>query len=1236
MLPIFNLIEKLFKDNLIRIGKRSQINNFRDSLFFHIDEKTNLLNNLLICAYFNQSPVVIIDQFNNEYFILSFYKTLLIINHKLIKTINPLVSTKPSIKFCFLSDCQNTFIQNINQNDEIKNDDSLIEENNNLIDQDNIINIDEDFKKEIQNFNQNIYFMKISPSNLKKIINIKSCLTGYLIKESYSKLNNKSNFEISSQEDKSSLIDTFNENDFIVLRSIGFGGTWVAKLIFHIDKEELFVMKHINTLHENEHQLFKRELDNYIDMSYPRLPKFYGTVKNQNMIVIEFINGQDLSNIEKKSFTKEDKYTIIFQLLMIFNYLHTKNFIYRDLKPNNVIIDEEKRAYLIDFDRMHHTTDEGEFTKDIESPFTLPKDDKNEISFFEDIYSLCMMIYYIINEKEPPKEHKNEISNDNKLRQNKFPIYDFMIDFYSQNCKSIDVSLLPNDPLVQFDLGNLHLTNQHGIENDYKAIGFFRAAAKNNHPEALFNLGAFYYQGKYVEKDMNESIHYFTLAAEKNHLEAQYNFGVFYSLGKYVERDINKAISYYSLAANQNHPQAQHNLALIYYSGQDVKKDINKAIHYFSLAVKQNHPNAQYNLGAIYYKDQDIKRDIDKAIHYFTLAADQNHPNAQYSLGVIYYEDQEIKRDIGKSIYYFSLAADQNHQEAQYSLGVIYYTGQDVTQDIGKAIHYFKLAAKQGCAEAQFILGNIFISNQYVKRDVSKAIQYYSQAANQNHSEALFKLGSLYYFDQDIPRDISKAILNFSLVSDQKRPQAQYLLGYIYLNSKDIEKAIHYFELAAKQGCLEAQFILGNIYISNQYVQRDVNKAIQYYSLAANQNHSEALFKLGSIYALDQDIPRDMDKAIHYFSLAADHNHPKALYNLAILYYSGQDVTKDIQKAIRYLTLAADQGFAESQFNLGAIYFNGDYVPQDIKKAMHYFSLAADQSFAEAQFILGIIYNSNKYFTRDINKAIYYFKLASNQEHSKAQYILGTMYYLGINLSQNVKEGQYYIILSSLNGNRQANFAHGFLLHEGKHIKKDIMEAIKYYKESSSFNNQYAKNNLGIIYKNGYGKEIKENKGLAIEYFKEAIRHKNDYLSKYNLAHLYFYDESYKQDINGTIKLLVESSRSFQNSMVLLCLLLIKQFGNDLTTIEQKIKEHTENKNAIKIINAIIYLNDLMNKKSFDLLYESYKKMDFLYNIGMKPILSSSIENAGVKSIPKCSKAKNISELFYEGFGLEI
>ena len=92
-----------------------------------------------------------------------------------------------------------------------------------------------------------------------------------------------------------------------------------------------------------------------------------------------------------------------------------------------------------------------------------------------------------------------------------------------------------------------------------------------------------------------------------------------------------------------------------------------------------------------------------------------------------------------------------------------------------------------------------------------------------------------------------------------------------------------------------------------------------------------------------------------------------------------------------------------------------------------------------------------------------------------------------------------YLIQSSNNKNKYAHFLVGYAYHEGKHIKQDIHKAIAYYKEASNVNDFYAKNNLGIIYKNGFSDEISPNIQPSIEYFQESIRLDETSISIYHM-----------------------------------------------------------------------------------------------------------------------------------------
>ena len=131
---------------------------------------------------------------------------------------------------------------------------------------------------------------------------------------------------------------------------------------------------------------------------------------------------------------------------------------------------------------------------------------------------------------------------------------------------------------------------------------------------------------------------------------------------------------------------------------------------------------------------------------------------------------------------------------------------------------------------------------------------------------------------------------------------------------------------------------------------------------------------------------------------------------------------------------------------------------------------------------------------------------------------------------------------------------------------RDIQNSIQYYKEASSFNNQYAKNNLGIIYKNGFEDKINPNIDYSIEYLIDAIYQKNDVLSMFNLAKICFYENPYKDKIDEAIYLLIKSSeQGFYHSQILLCLLLIQKVDFNFLDIEKELYKYVKKKNNITV-----------------------------------------------------------------------
>ena len=123
---------------------------------------------------------------------------------------------------------------------------------------------------------------------------------------------------------------------------------------------------------------------------------------NYQYIVMEYIEGGDLSNIiekQKKSGEKFDEFIIIKWILEIskaLKYCNEKNVIHRDIKPNNILIDQNNSAKLADFgvsrilERKSEVASTYAGTEIFMAPEVLQR---KKYSFSCDIWSLGIVLF---------------------------------------------------------------------------------------------------------------------------------------------------------------------------------------------------------------------------------------------------------------------------------------------------------------------------------------------------------------------------------------------------------------------------------------------------------------------------------------------------------------------------------------------------------------------------------------------------------------------------------------------------------------------------------------------------------------------------------------------------------------------------------------------------------------------------------------------------------------------------
>lgn len=133
----------------------------------------------------------------------------------------------------------------------------------------------------------------------------------------------------------------------------GFGEVYLVKLkntdnyyaLKAIDKKRIF-KENVKKYVENERKVYEK-------FHSPFIVKFYRAFQSNYYLylLIEHMQNGDLKRYIKKykTFTEKDVRIISAQLILAIEHLHKKGIIYRDLKPDNILIDSEGYIKLADF-----------------------------------------------------------------------------------------------------------------------------------------------------------------------------------------------------------------------------------------------------------------------------------------------------------------------------------------------------------------------------------------------------------------------------------------------------------------------------------------------------------------------------------------------------------------------------------------------------------------------------------------------------------------------------------------------------------------------------------------------------------------------------------------------------------------------------------------------------------------------------------------------------------------------
>lgn len=412
--------------------------------------------------------------------------------------------------------------------------------------------------------------------------------------------------------------------------------------------------------------------------------------------------------------------------------------------------------------------------------------------------------------------------------------------------------------------------------------------------------------------------------------------------------------------------------------------------------------------GYKWYQKKQIEAQIEKGVSHFLSskyerALNELEPLAQntymtgsgfYVLGELNYHGYHpITKDSAMAEKYFQLASNNGCAEGLIHLGDLYSEGKFYSKDTTKAKQLYQQARRlllaDGSTRATRLsaLGDLFLDNKAGDVDEKKAFDYYRQAAEAGFSYSMFRLGNCYENGTGTDQNDSKAFEWYQKAADLGDPIGVYFLGSAYERGMGVEKdplkALTLYKNGAnlyhEHHCM---YNLGIIYAygtASPTIRRDVNQGIGWLEKAANYGNAQAQFELAYLYQEGKSIPQNINKAVSLYEKSANQDYSPAQYYLGELYRQGRGVNKDPQKAFGLFKKAAAGGYVDAMNALGYLYDIGQGTPSSDAEAVKWYRRAAKNNHAQAQANLAYMFEMGEGVRTNLDSAVYYYNLAQKQ-----------------------------------------------------------------------------------------------------------------------------------------------------------------------------------------------------------------------------------------------------------------
>ena len=258
------------------------------------------------------------------------------------------------------------------------------------------------------------------------------------------------------------------------LGRLGSGAFGQVNLVRDKETKKLFAMKVLSKAHivrEKKLDYVKVERDAMSKLNHPNIVRLSLTFQDQHNLyyVVEYASHGDLQTVlnDKYAIDLEESKITLGQVLLGIAHMHQKRILHRDLKPGNILLDDQNRVKITDFgtakmfaDNVPFRCDKGSFvgSADYVSPEVLKE---TEVGPASDLWSFGCIVYAMLVGR-PPFHAESDYAIFQKIEKLEYEIPEFL----PEEAKDLITRILKLEPSERFGDGS--------YDNGYEPI--------RNHP----------------------------------------------------------------------------------------------------------------------------------------------------------------------------------------------------------------------------------------------------------------------------------------------------------------------------------------------------------------------------------------------------------------------------------------------------------------------------------------------------------------------------------------------------------------------------------------------------------------------------------------------------------------------------------------------------------------------------------------------------------------------------------